>query len=1119
MNKFTYLLIALSLAFVPKAGAQIVINEILASNTTVNVDEDGDYNDWVELYNAGTTPINLNGYGLTDDATLPYKWTFPATTMASHSYLLVWCSDKDRTVVGQPLHTNWKISASGETITLTNPGGTTADSSPAVSLPDNISYGRIPNGTGPFLYIQAVTPGAANGSVGYSEVLAEPTFSQPTGFYTAGFSLTLTAAAGATVIYTTDGSDPSASNLAGTNYSYRNVYAEQPGDSEGPMLTKNFQSLQYSAPISIVDRTSQPNDISMINSTYLHDPTFLPTDFNVFKGTVVRAIAVKPGALPSPIASRTYFVTPLGSNRFTIPVISIGITESKLFDYTDGIYVAGKDWDDWRDANPTATPEYEEYGNYYLQGIDHEKRANFTYLVDGNEVLNQDVGLRIHGGESSTYSLKSFNVYARSDYGDDAMNYKFFNNLSDDKFDRLVFRNSGGDFHFTMFRDALNHQILKNLLPTIEEYQPTAAFINGEFWGILNIREKRDDNWFKRVYNIDGEDLDLLENDGIETEYIESGDNTDWLDLQTWFENNTVTSDANYQYVQTRLDVENFADYEIGNIYQDNQDWPGTNRMYWRKRVPYTPGAAYGHDGRWRFVFHDMDDSFGITCDCNNHNNLAVATAANGPVYPNPPYSTLFLRKLLGNETFKNYFINRFADLINTTFLPDRVTGLLNSMNDVILPTIPEHMQRWKMPADPDDRDYSINASLSFANARPAIQRNQIRSKFGIASNINVTLDVSDVAAGYVHINTIDVKTGTDGITSNPYPWTGVYFSNIPVTLKAVANPGYQFSHWTGASTATTDEITLTSASALSVTAVFEPVTVAQSEPIYFWMMDGNLPNNLPLTSMASTFNATSSTGSIDYTSCLPGYPYTSSDPLWRHASMERRNSPTTVNYIPEANNNVAFADADMKGMQIKEPLGNGTLVNTMVFSFSTVGYQDIKLSFAAINELTNATGLVVEYSTVSGTPSWQTAGLASSILPLTSGYALYDVDFTPISAANNNANFKVRVRFTGTDLTVDNGNRVTFNNIAVHGTPSLAVGQHQKTLFNVYPNPATTVVNISGMNAGDSYRMYAMDGRMVASGTLDASMQLSVSGLGTGVYLLQVTSGDKIATQKIVKK
>src|SRR4051812_37544375 len=85
----------------------VVINEILASNNTVNADEDGDYNDWIELYNTGSASVNLNGFGLSDDPAVPYKWVFPNVTIAAGAYRLVWCSDKDRTSPGSPLHTNF----------------------------------------------------------------------------------------------------------------------------------------------------------------------------------------------------------------------------------------------------------------------------------------------------------------------------------------------------------------------------------------------------------------------------------------------------------------------------------------------------------------------------------------------------------------------------------------------------------------------------------------------------------------------------------------------------------------------------------------------------------------------------------------------------------------------------------------------------------------------------------------------------------------------------------------------------------------------------------------------------------------------------------------------------
>ena len=1101
----------------------IVINEILTSNTTVNQDEDGSYQDWVELKNNGVTSVNLTGFGLTDDALLPYKWIFPNVSIAAGQYLLVWCSDKNRTISGSPLHTNFKISSTSETITLTNASGVALNTATTPAMLQNISYGRIPNGTGDFKFFNVVTPGVANGTLGYAEALSPPTFSKESGFLTAGFNLTLsTTTPGATILYTLDGSEPQSSNLGGTTYSYKNQYPEHPGDATGSLLTKSFTTLQYSVPIAIVDRSSQPNKLASISSTYSLVPDYIPTS-PIYKGTVVRAKLVKPGSIDSKTVTNSYYISPLGINRFSLPVLSLSLDENKLFDYNDGIYVAGKDFDKWRIDNPLLEPDYIEDANYTRTGVETEKITNMTYFVDGLPVLNTDIGIRIHGGGTRAFQSKSLKLYARSEYGANSIDYKFFSNKKDDKFESLILRNSGNDFKNTLFKDALNHRIIGSLNLLTEAYQPTVTFVNGEFWGVLNIRERYDDDYFKRTFNIDKIDLDYLEDEG-KSYNASYGDHLDYQNMISYINNNSLANDTNYNYIKTRLDPDSFSDYYISNIYLQNGDWPGTNIEFWRKRTNgYIPNAPYGNDGRWRWAIHDMDGTFGIYYDDVTYNTLELATASDGPDYPNPAWSTLILRKLLENSSYKNDFINRFADLMNTTFLPSRIISMMDEMKAVIYPTIPEHISRWKAPADLDDFDWSINFQKSFAAQRPAAQRDHIRSKFGIASNINATLNVSNEAHGYIKINTIELKTGTPSIESNPYPWTGIYFSNIPVKLKAIANPGYVFSKWIGASDSTNPEITVTSATSFNVTAVFVAETVATSQPIYYWMMNSTIANNLPLETLKTTYKTGTTDGVIQYQSCLLGYPFVSTDVAnWRKASMERRNSPTDINYIPLANNNIPFATSDMRGLQIKEPLQKEGVENTMIFSFSTIGKKDIKFSFAAINELTNATAIVVDYSVNAGSPVWITSGLTSSSLPLTNAYQLFNIDFETITTANNNANFKIRLRFAGANMTADTSARITFNNIAVYGTQTtLAVVENTALKFLIYPNPFSDVVNIIGMDHTDdvAFNLFTIDGKLIKKGRLEENNQINLNGLSKGLYLLQLTSDGKTETKKIIKK
>jgi hypothetical protein len=1121
MRKITPFFIALlSILFSQSAISQgIVINEILTANTTINQDEDASYQDWVELFNASAVTVNLTGYGLTDDALLPYKWTFPNVSLAPGQYVLVWCSDKNRTDPALPLHTNFKLSSAGDVVILTNTSGIAIDNVPATTLLQNVSYGRLPNGSGPFVYFSQVTPEAVNSTIGFNETLIPPTFSQDSGFSTASFNLTLsTIVPGATILYTLDGSEPKESNLGGTTYSYKNQYPFLPGQITGPLLNQSFTTLQYNLPITIVDRTSQPNKLASISTTTDFNPWYIPTT-NIFKGTVVRAKLIKPGALESKTVTKTYYVSPLGAARFTLPVVSISVDENKFFDYNQGINVAGVDFDNWRIAHPDdETPTIGNVANFFRIGIQGEVPVNFSYFVNGTEVVNQDAGLRIHGGSSRIAQNRSFKVFARSDYGSNSINYKFFSDKTYDSFEGIVMHNSGNDYNQTIFRDAFCQRLMRPLHVLTKGYQPIITFVNGEYWGVQSLRDKVDSEYFKRVYNINATELDHLENETL----INSGDFVDYHNMFNYISNNSLTVQANYDYVQTRLDKENFKDYYITNIFLENSDWPVNNIHYWRKRTAgYEPNAPEGQDGRWRWLAHDMDDTFAISNSDINLNSLAAATDPNGPDWPNAPFSTLILRKLLENDSFRLEFINRFADLINTSFSTSNVLGTMAQMKSVLNPEMPQQFARWQAPENNGDWNYFLNNQTNFANQRPAFQRNHIRSQFGIASNINATLNVSDITNGYIKMNTIDIKDGTPSITGNPYPWTGIYFSNIPVTIKAIAYPGYTFSHWTGASSSTNDEITINSATSFSVTAVFIPELVPTNRPIFYWLMSAAIANNTPLETLSSTYNLGVNTGLIQYQSCLVGYPFTSVDPNWRKASMERRNSPTDINYMPEANNNLPFSVNDMKGLQIKEPLQNGSLENTMVFNLSTSGYKDIKFSFAAINELTNATSIVVDYSINSGAPVWITSGLLSSNMPLTAAFQLFNVDLSTILTANNNSNFKIRLRFAGTNMTADTGARITFNNIALSGIPfTLTTVSNTAIKFSVFPNPFADVVNVIGVNETQkvTYKVFTIDGKLIKSGELENS-QANLADLNQGIYVMQLISDGKTETKKIIKR
>ncbi|MEM6769300.1 MAG: lamin tail domain-containing protein, partial [Bacteroidota bacterium] len=129
-------------------AGELVINEFLASNDAIQEDQDGEFDDWIELYNNSDSAIDLAGFFLSDDPSNLNKWAFPeGTTVGAHQYLIVWADDDE----GQEgVHTSFKLSAGGESVVLIDGDGAIIDS---ISFPEqatDISYGRYPNGTGAF---------------------------------------------------------------------------------------------------------------------------------------------------------------------------------------------------------------------------------------------------------------------------------------------------------------------------------------------------------------------------------------------------------------------------------------------------------------------------------------------------------------------------------------------------------------------------------------------------------------------------------------------------------------------------------------------------------------------------------------------------------------------------------------------------------------------------------------------------------------------------------------------------------------------------------------------------------------------------------------------------------
>jgi hypothetical protein len=398
-------------------------------------------------------------------------------------------------------------------------------------------------------------------------------------------------------------------------------------------------------------------------------------------------------------------------------------------------------------------------------------------------------------------------------------------------YETFILRNAGNDWGFAHFRDGLVHRLVEHLALDVQAFRPVILFLNGEYWGIHSLRERQDSAYLHTHYGIRADAVDMLEL----PDDISEGSNTHYRATLDYIETHGVTTRAGYAHVQTLLDIDNFIDYNIVEIFSGNTDWPHNNAETWRYQTDkYAPDVPFGLDGRWRWFVTDMDFAFGggvhfetgggEEVEPHQRNMLLWATSPDGNGHG--AWSTFLLRSLLANETFRHKFINRFADLLNTAFVPERVLTVIEEIAGSLAPEMPEQIRRYQRPASMTAWKNEVESIRRFARMRPAVQRQHIVEFFGLGGTATVELKLSHPHAGAIRINSLLIDTKTVGITGNPYPWQGIYFQSVPVQITAVPRFGYRFAGWEGIdngelTAAESLEISLTQA--LSLTAHFEP--------------------------------------------------------------------------------------------------------------------------------------------------------------------------------------------------------------------------------------------------------------------------------------------------------
>jgi hypothetical protein len=487
--------------------------------------------------------------------------------------------------------------------------------------------------------------------------------------------------------------------------------------------------------------------------------TLFTASININQTTTLKAKTFRTGFIPSQTIAETYFIS---EHTFSLPVVSIATKPNYLWDNTIGIYADG-----------TNGIPGNCQGNPVNWNQDWDRHAT-VQLFDaaGKKLFDQAVDIRIGGGCSRNNPQKSIVLRARDKYGSNTMDRKFFSDKPHDRFGGLVMRNAGNDFNVSMFRDALMQTLAKEQFDIdYLAYQPTIFFLNGEYWGIQNMREKIDGDYIQTNYGIKKDNLDLLEMGGNPIE----GDNTAYFNYLNTLTTLNPTAPETFEFIDQNIDVQEYINYLVTEIYFGNTDWPGNNIKYWRAR----------NNGKFRWILWDMDFGFALY-NFYDHPTLNFATDPDSGVgWPNPPWSTLHIRLALANPQFKIMFIQTLATAMGNTFNPQYVNQRITDFENRIRNEVPFHKERWG--GNPGDWNFEIERLRNFATARYAYMQQHAATFFGLSNSVTLSAQSLPDGTGNIELNGVLIK---EPMQNTPY------FQNIPFRAEAKPLPGYKFKQW-----------------------------------------------------------------------------------------------------------------------------------------------------------------------------------------------------------------------------------------------------------------------------------------------------------------------------------
>lgn len=591
--------------------SKIVLYEIAGNNQTTAVDENLQNSDYIELYNTGSLPCQIEDLYLSDDIYDLQKLALSGKVIQGKGILLVPCEESPN---------SFSINRKGETLYLSNGNG---------EVLETVTFGEMETDTA-YIKIDVNSENWEMGSCSPeidNELLPEtyvemPVLSHKSGFYDTSFELELSSEEDTAVYYTLDGSIP----------------------DEGAYL--------YEDTITVYDKSEEPNVWRSIQNVVPDWKNYTPDTRPVTKAFIVRALAVDSAGNKSDVVTASYFIN---CEKYKDKnVISLIADPYDLFENVLGIYVTGNAYDEWYlngQEGDAPTPLFK------MSGMESERKAVFELFTELESVMQQEVGIRIQGASAREVADKRFSIYARNMYS------------GSNRLDLSVFERDTQP-HSVVLRDVFADVICQDLMADrqipMQRGEDIRLFLNGEYWYDSYIREKYSTQYFEDYYGVDKDQLVLFKSGSLD-----EGVETDGLlydELYNYISGADFTKEETYEAFCEMIDVSSYIDFLAANIYCANMDVDDIkNVVIWRSREVCDDAYA---DGKWRWALYDMDAVEWVDHEYYGISETAeVNSFTEKPQYAANAYDQgVIFQALRQSEEFQKQFVRTFMDLLNENF-------------------------------------------------------------------------------------------------------------------------------------------------------------------------------------------------------------------------------------------------------------------------------------------------------------------------------------------------------------------------------------------------------------------------------------------------------------------